>query len=242
MNGATSLNSVPESHFEAKRNINQNELLLDFTKYIKEIDKENNKNIILPYDFQHNANDFSPEKNELYDKQTPNKINSITFSEENNNRLTETDQVNNPEPIITGDLEQNSDKSSHTNENLIDKKELNSAQPQGRIANQCNKELIKNINKNSNKISFVLEPEELGKVDIEINFVRKSISIIAEYDLVKQILRQNINLLEKNLIGTGMNNINFSFGTSRNRNQEYKKYDEISSIKVDFDGLLNILI
>ncbi|MFA3783844.1 flagellar hook-length control protein FliK [Melioribacteraceae bacterium 4301-Me] len=91
-------------------------------------------------------------------------------------------------------------------------------------------ELTKTLkNDDKKEIVLKLEPENLGKINISLEVHKNSISakIQVENDLVKQLLKNNVELLQNALMENGLSVKNYSVTT----NSEYKKSEQQNKSK-----------
>lgn len=100
----------------------------------------------------------------------------------------------------------------------VDKPQLNVVQTPAKglnqldIMNQINDKLATFKSNTNDKIEIILKPENLGKVNVEIQSVKGIISatLVAENQQVKELLEKNIDSLRNNLNSQGLNLNNVS--------------------------------
>lgn len=134
------------------------------------------------------------------------------------------------------------------------------------ILNQINEKMSQVKTGTSEKVEIILKPENLGKVNIEIQSDKGSISatIIAESKQVKELLEKNIDSLKNNFASQGLNlnsvnvkveetnkssfnDLNFNQQFNSENNEDNKKnnnaqqiYKDNSNLTFDFDSAEDI--
>ncbi len=156
------------------------------------------------------------------------------------NTKTDTHSKSGTEEFIKFDMNNdNTQYESSKLNNLIDKQA---------ICTQINNNLIKNFNKVGKTLSFKLDPEELGEIKVKIDLAGKNIFIETSYEQVKNILQDNIRMLENNLTKSGFENMNFCFENSNynsNNNKAKKQLNKEAvekELEIKQKGLLNLLV